>query len=112
MSEIIEIEIPAPFDVEVIDSDIYEVNVDSPVIYEIEVEGIIREQTGIIPFTKVLTGTSITILEAEHGLTIVRGVRVYKTMTGEIIQTAEIILGTTVIINSNIDLTNYSLMIY
>lgn len=63
------------------------------------------------PYSKILSGFTDSIDQAEHGLTYVRGLRVCKP-TGELVDVAETYSGTTVQIDSNILLDNHILTLY
>lgn len=75
------------------------------------IENIIERVVEIDPYIKTLSGFTDTINQAEHGLTIIRGLRVNKP-TGELVEVAETYSGTTVTIDSNILLDNHTLIIY
>lgn len=64
-----------------------------------------------LPFIKALTGTSITVLEAEHGLTMIHGLRVVNS-DGETVEVLERVVGTTLTIEANSSLIDHTLILY
>lgn len=66
----------------------------------------------ILTYTKTFGNVfTDTILNSEHGLSTIHNV-IIKTSGGDVISADVNILGTTVIINSNISLLNHTLLIY
>lgn len=82
-----------------------------PDYVEVINEQVIERIVEVVPFTKVLSGFTDTIDQAEHGLSVVRGLRVCKP-TGELVEVAENYSGTTVRIDSNILLDDHILTLY
>lgn len=62
-------------------------------------------------FTKVLSGLSDSIDEIEHGLSVVRGIRVCDP-DGNLTEVKETYIGTTVDIESTLPLDGYTITIY
>jgi hypothetical protein len=89
-----------------------EVNVSGvPALIEVISDNIIERIIEVTPFTKVLNGLSAVVDQSEHGLSVVRNLRVTKP-DGEIVEVQENILGTTVQVDSNISLDDHILFIY
>lgn len=75
--------------------------------YENVIERVIEEPA----YPKSISGFTVTVLQAEHGLTFPKGLRVTD-QYGEEVEVKETYLGTTVRIDSNIDLADHLLVIY
>ncbi len=76
-------------------------------------ENVIERVIVQTPFTKILSGYTDTVLQAEHGLSHVRGLRVTTPAPGEEeVEVLEKYSGTTVEIFSNVLLDGHLLTIY
>lgn len=77
----------------------------------IKVGSVINNYAGGYVFTKTLSGFSVSVLQSEHGVASVRGLRVCKP-TGELVEVAETYVGNDIQIDSNILLDDHILTIF
>lgn len=77
----------------------------------VKVASIINNYSGGYVFTKTLSGFSVSVLQSEHGVVNVRGLRVCKA-SGELVEVLETYSGNDIQIDSNILLDNHILTIY
>lgn len=84
---------------------------EEPIYVDVIEENVIERVVTNSPFTKTLSGFTDTIDHDEHGLSVVRGLRVCKP-TGEAVELKDTYDGTTVTIESNVLLDDHILTIY
>lgn len=77
----------------------------------VKVGSVINNYNGGYSYTKTLSGYSVSVLQSEHGVVNVRGLRVNKP-TGELVEVAETYVGNDIQIDSNVLLDDHILTIF